>query len=314
MVRLEDILAKIEKYHPGDDLDLIRRAFAVSAREHRGQVRQSGEPFVNHPLAVADILADMKLDAVCVSVGLLHDVVEDTVVSIQEIEEQFGKDMAHIVDGVTKISQMSFYSREMEQAENFRKMFLAMVDDIRVVLIKLADRLHNMRTLQYLPAEKRHRIAEETMEIYGPIAHRLGMGKIRGELEDLAFSYLEPEAYNEIREDIDRKRKIRQDFLDEVRDIIIRKLQEHEIACTVESRIKRIYSVFQKIRKQKIPIEQVYDLLAVRIITGSVRDCYGALGIIHNLWRPVPGRIKDASEHISLDLLFPFCRILRIFI
>ena len=293
MAHLDDILGKVERYHPGDDLEIVRKAYAVSSKEHRGQLRQSGEPFMNHPLAVAEILADLKLDAVCVCVGLLHDVVEDTVISIDEIEKQFGKDIAHIVDGVTKISQISFYSKEMEQAENFRKMFLAMVDDIRVVLVKLADRLHNMRTLQFLSPERQHSIAQETMEIYAPIAHRLGMGKLRGELEDLAFSFMEPEAYQEIKQEIESKRKVREEFLDEVKELIVQKLQEHDTPCTVESRIKRIYSVYQKVKRQKISIEQVYDLMTIQIITGTVHDCYAALGIIHNLWRPVPGRIKD---------------------
>jgi len=293
MATFEEILETVGKYHPNDDLELIRRAFEFSARRHEGQVRKSGEPYVNHPLAVAEILAHMKLDAVCVSVGFLHDVVEDTSTSIEKIEELFGSDVAHIVNGLTKISQFQFDSREEQQAENFRKMFLAIVDDIRVVLVKLADRLHNMRTLRYLPLEKRQRIAQETMDIYAPIAHRLGMGKMRGELEDLAFSYLEPEAYQEINQGIESRRKVRQEFLDEVKEVINQKLQEHDIPCSVESRIKRNYSVYQKIKRQKIPIEQVYDLLAVRIITGTVRDCYAALGIIHNVWRPVPGRIKD---------------------
>ena len=293
MLALENILATVEKYHPNDDLEVIRQAYAFSAKEHRGQLRKSGEPYLNHPLAVAKILAEMKLDAACVSVGLLHDVVEDTLTPIEKIKEYFGNDIGQIVNGLTKISQFQFDSKEEQQAENFRKMFLAMVDDIRVVLVKLADRLHNMRTLQYLPSEKRLRIAQETMEVYAPIAHRLGMGKIRGELEDLAFSYLEPEAYEEIEKGIESKRKVKEEFLEDVKEIISQKLQEQEIPCTVESRIKRIYSVYQKIKKQKIPIEQVYDLMAVRIITGTVKDCYGALGIIHNLWRPVPGRIKD---------------------
>lgn len=186
MIRFEDILAKVEKFHPNEDLNILRRAYVFSAKEHHGQIRKSGEPYFNHPLAVADILAEMKLDAVCVTVGLLHDVVEDTSAPLEVIEEQFGKDVANIVNGLTKINQFQFYSKEEQQAENFRKMFLAMVDDVRVVLVKLADRLHNMRTLQFLPPEKRHRISLETMEIYAPIAHRLGMGKMRGELEDLA--------------------------------------------------------------------------------------------------------------------------------
>ena len=293
MADLEGILAVAEKNHPNDDFDIIRKAFAFAQQGHEGQVRKSGEPYLIHPLAVAWILAEMRLDAVCICVGLLHDVVEDTQTPIETIEAQFGKDVSQIVNGLTKINQFHFYSKEEEQAENFRKMFLAMVDDIRVVLVKLADRLHNMRTLQFLPPEKQHRIAQETLEIYAPIAHRLGMGKIRGELEDLAFSYLEPETYREIKETIESRYKVRQEFLDEVKEVIVQKLREHDIPGTVESRLKRIYSIYQKIKRQKIPIEQVYDLLAVRIITDTVKDCYAALGIIHNLWRPVPGRIKD---------------------
>jgi GTP diphosphokinase / guanosine-3',5'-bis(diphosphate) 3'-diphosphatase len=293
MADLESILAVAEKNHPNDDFDMIRKAFAFAQQGHEGQVRKSGEPYLIHPLAVARILAEMRLDAVCICVGLLHDVVEDTQTPIETIEAQFGKDVSQIVNGLTKINQFHFDSKEEEQAENFRKMFLAMVDDIRVVLVKLADRLHNMRTLQFLPSEKQHRIAQETLEIYAPIAHRLGMGKIRGELEDLAFSYLEPEIYREIKETIESRYKVRQEFLDEVKEVIVQKLREHDIPGTVDTRMKRIYSIYQKIKRQKIPIEQVYDLLAVRIITDTVKDCYAALGIIHNIWRPVPGRIKD---------------------
>ncbi len=293
MIRFDEVLAKVERSHPSDDLEVLRKAYRFSSKKHDGQSRESGEPYFNHPLAVADILADMKLDASCVSVGLLHDVVEDTVAPLEEIEENFGKDIANIVNGLTKISQFRFYSKEARQAENFRKMFLAMVDDIRVVLVKLADRLHNMRTLEFLPMERRQRIAQETMEIYAPIAHRLGMGKIRGELEDLAFATLDPEAHRQIRQEIEQKRRVRQNLLEEIKDRLTQQLQEHEIPCTLESRIKRIYSTHQKIKRQRIPIEQVYDLLALRIITGSVKDCYAALGIIHNLWQPVPGRIKD---------------------
>jgi guanosine-3',5'-bis(diphosphate) 3'-pyrophosphohydrolase len=293
MIQIEDILEKVRRYRPNEDLGALQRACEFAAKMHQGQVRKSGEPYLNHPLAVADILADLKLDTTSVCVGLLHDIVEDTLTTIEKIQDQFGPDVAHIVDGVTKISQFHFDSREEEQAENYRKMFLAVVDDIRVVLVKLADRLHNMRTLEFLEEEKQQRIARETMDIYGPIAHRLGMGKIRGELEDLSFQYLDPEAYRYIKDEIENKRKVSEEFLEEVKTILKGKLEEHNIACTVESRIKRIYSVFQKIKRQRIPIEQVYDLLAVRIITMSVQDCYGALGIIHNLWRPVPGRIKD---------------------
>src|SRR4029078_4705411 len=206
MIRLEDILDRVEKYHPGDNLDLIRRAYIFSAKEHKGQVRASGEPYLTHPLEVSNLLAEMKMDAVPVGVGLLHDVVEDTLVSLEEVERTFGSDVAHIVDGVTKISQIQFTSKEEKQAENFRKMMLAMTDDIRVIMVKFADRLHNMRTLQHLAADRREAIARETMDIYAPLANRLGMGKIRGELEDLSFSYLDPKAYPELKEDVDRDR------------------------------------------------------------------------------------------------------------
>jgi GTP pyrophosphokinase len=293
MIRLEDILAKVEKHHPGDNLDLIRRAYIFSAKEHKGQVRASGEPYLTHPLEVANILAEMKLDAVAVSVGLLHDVVEDTLVPIEEVENQFGPQTAHIVDGVTKISQIQFTSKEEKQSENFRKMLLAMTDDIRVIMVKFADRLHNMRTLQHLPSEKREAIARETMDIYAPLAHRLGMGRMRSELEDLAFSYLEPKSYQELKDVVEKKRKAHEVFLREVTQMVEQKMQENGIPCRTESRVKRLYSIFTKLRKQRITIDQVYDLLALRIITDSEQNCYTALGVIHGAWRPVPGRIKD---------------------
>jgi guanosine-3',5'-bis(diphosphate) 3'-pyrophosphohydrolase len=293
MIRLEDILAKVEKHHPGDNLDLIRRAYIFSAKEHKGQVRASGEPYLTHPLEVSNILAEMKMDATTVSVGLLHDVVEDTLVSLEDVEQIFGSDVAHIVDGVTKISQIQFTSKEEKQAENFRKMLLAMTDDIRVIMVKFADRLHNMRTLQYLPAERREAIARETMDIYAPLANRLGMGKIRGELEDLAFSYLDPKSYDELKQQVERKRRVHEAFLAEVTKVIEEKMREHGIPCYTESRIKRLYSIHQKLKKQRITIDRVYDMLALRIITDSVKNCYAALGVIHNTWRPVPGRIKD---------------------
>ncbi len=293
MIRLEDILAKVEKHHPGENLDLIRRAYIFSAKEHKGQVRASGEPYLTHPLEVANILAEMKMDAVTVSVGLLHDVVEDTLVSLKDVEAMFGPDVTHIVDGVTKISQIEFTSKEEKQAENFRKMLLAMTDDIRVIMVKFADRLHNMRTLQFLSGERREAIARETMEIYAPLANRLGMGKMRGELEDLAFSYLEPKSHQELKEAVERKRKSHEAFLAEVTRMVEGKMKEHNIPCHIESRVKRLYSIFVKLRKQRISIEQVYDLLALRIITDNIKNCYAALGVIHNTWRPVPGRIKD---------------------
>jgi GTP pyrophosphokinase len=293
MIRLEDILAKVEKHHPGDNLDLIRRAYIFSAKEHKGQVRASGEPYLTHPLEVANVLAEMKMDATTVSVGLLHDVVEDTLVSLDDVEKMFGADVAHIVDGVTKISQIQFTSKEEKQAENFRKMLLAMTDDIRVIMVKFADRLHNMRTLQYLSADRREAIARETMDIYGPLANRLGMGKIRGELEDLAFSYLDPHSYEELKAQVERKRRQHEAFLAEVTAAIEQKMRETGIPCYTESRIKRLYSIYVKLKKQHITIDRVYDLLALRIITDNVKNCYAALGVIHNTWRPVPGRIKD---------------------
>jgi GTP diphosphokinase / guanosine-3',5'-bis(diphosphate) 3'-diphosphatase len=293
MIRFEDILAKVEKHHPGDNLDLIRRAYIFSAKEHKGQVRASGEPYLTHPLEVSNVLAEMKMDAVTVSVGLLHDVVEDTLVSLADVEAMFGAEVAHIVDGVTKISQIQFTSKEEKQAENFRKMLLAMTDDIRVIMVKFADRLHNMRTLQFLSGERREAIARETMEIYAPLANRLGMGKMRGELEDLAFSYLEPKSYQELKEVVERKRKSHEAFLAEVTRMVDGKMKEHSIPCRIESRVKRLYSIFVKLRKQRISIDEVYDLLALRIITDNIRNCYAALGVIHNTWRPVPGRIKD---------------------
>ena len=293
MIRLEDILAKVEKHHPNDDFDLIRRAYIFSAKEHKGQVRASGEPYLTHPLEVANVLAEMKMDAVTVSVGLLHDVVEDTLVSLEDVERTFGPDVAHIVDGVTKISQIRFTSKEEKQAENFRKMLLAMTDDIRVIMVKFADRLHNMRTLQHLAGDRREAIARETLDIYAPLANRLGMGKIRGELEDLSFSYLEPKSYQELKDVVERKRKAHEVFLAEVTRIVEAKMKEHGIPCQIESRVKRLYSISLKLKKQRISIDEVYDLLALRIITDNDKNCYAALGVIHNTWRPVPGRIKD---------------------
>jgi GTP pyrophosphokinase len=257
------------------------------------QTRADGQPYLSHPLAVAHTLADMKLDTVSVATGLLHDVVEDTEADIGVIKTKFGAEIARIVEGLTKLSQLDFHSAEERQAENFRKMMLAMVDDIRVILVKLADRLHNMRTLDALPEEKRERIARETMDIYAPLAHRLGMSRIRGELEDLAFRYTDPVAYQEIRAALEKKRKVNEAFLAEVAEVLEKRMREHDIPVRLEGRVKRVYSIHQKLRRQRITIDQVYDLLAMRLVTATVKDCYAALGLIHNLWRPVPGRIKD---------------------
>jgi len=293
MVQFEDILRKVQGYRPADDLGLVRKAYELSASEHRAQKRLSGEPFLSHPLEVANILADMRLDPICLAAGMLHDVVEDTPTSIDRIRQEFGPEVARIVGGVTKISRLQALGREEQQAENLRKMVLAMVDDIRVVLVKLADRLHNMRTLEHLPPEKRQWIAQETLEIYAPIAHRLGMGKVRGELEDLAFRYIEPEAHEEMKKEVETRRKVSEDFLAEVYAQVGAKMKEHSIPARISGRIKRLYSIWQKLKRQHITFDQVYDLLAIRIITDSVKNCYAALGVIHNTWRPVPGRIKD---------------------
>ncbi|MFQ5929577.1 MAG: RelA/SpoT family protein [Acidobacteriota bacterium] len=293
MIRFEDLEEKVQRYHPNADLELLRKAYVFSAREHKGQVRRSGEPYLFHPLAVASILAEMKLDVACVSVGLLHDIVEDTLTSLDTIREYFGADIARMVDGVTKISQIQFSSRQEKQAENFRKLLLAMVDDIRVILVKLADRLHNMRTLQYLPPEKRKIIAQETLDIYAPIAHRLGMAKLRGELEDLAFNYLDPVAFQNISVQVEKKRAHSDKFIRKVMQAMQQRFEEQGIEAKMESRIKRVYSTYQKMKRQKISIDQVYDFIAIRVLVSTVRDCYTILGIVNNMWKPVPRRIKD---------------------
>lgn len=295
MIRIEDIVGKVSRNHPQADLDLLRRAYFFSAREHKGQTRASGEPYLVHPLEVANILADMRLDEVSVSTGLLHDVVEDTLVDLDTIRQYFGDEVTQLVNGLTKISQISNVSHEEQQAENVRKMLLAMVKDVRVVLVKLADRLHNMRTLQFLKPEKRKRIAQETMDIYAPIAHRLGMGKLRGELEDLAFQHLHPEDYRELTAQLEKRRPVNEAFLKEITASIEEKMHEAEVPYVrIEGRIKRLYSIWKKLWRQKIDLDQVYDLVAARVITpNEVRHCYAALGVIHNNWRPVPGRIKD---------------------
>ena len=293
VTRFRELLRKIRAYRPSDDLSLVKKAYDFSLEHHKGSERESGEPYLAHPLQVATILAEMRLDTTAIAAGLLHDVVEDTTVTVDEIKTEFGEQVAHIVEGVTKISKIDFASSEDAQAENVRKMVLAMMDDIRVVLIKLADRLHNMRTLKFLSPERQQKIARETLDIYAPIAHRLGMNKVRGELEDLAFQYVDPISYNQVKDAIELRRKEGEAFLAEVQGVIEQKLKENKIQARVEARIKRFYSIWQKLQRQRISIDQIYDMLALRIITQSETDCYAVLGIIHNQWRPVPGRIKD---------------------
>jgi len=294
MIRFEDLVEKVRSYSPDADLELLRRAYVFSAFEHKGQVRHSGEPYMVHPLEVADFLADLKLDVVAVAAGLLHDVVEDTLTTIERIHELFGPDVAHVVEGVTKISAIPFSSSEQRQAENFRKMLLAMVDDIRVILVKLADRLHNMRTLHHLPEERRVKIAQETLDIYAPIANRLGMSKVKNELEELSFRYLEPKRYEALRALVETRRRETEGAIEELKRTLRAKLDEAQVPVVqLDGRIKRLYSIANKLKRQRIDLDQVYDLIALRVVTKTVRDCYAALGIIHNTWSPVPGRIKD---------------------
>src|SRR6201997_136425 len=291
--RFEALLRHVQANRPTEDVSLIRKAWEFCFQQHQGKMRASGEPYIVHPLEVAEVLTEMKLDATAIAAGLLHDSVEDTPATNEEIGQKFGDQVAHIVEGVTKIDKIQFANREDRQAENVRKMLLAMVSDVRVVLIKLADRLHNMRTLEHLAADRQQAISRETLDIYAPLAHRLGMGKVRGELEDLSFRYVDPYTYEKVHEAVEARRKEGEQFLNGVEGLLMEKLRENNIKARVEWRIKRLYSINQKLQKSKISVDQVYDLLALRVITNSVPDCYAVFGLIHSVWRPVPGRIKD---------------------
>ena len=293
MIHFEEILEKVEAYNPNSDQELLRRAYVFSGLEHKGQVRRSGEPYLVHPLNVASILADLKADDVSIVVGLLHDVLEDTLTTKQAIAQQFGDEVADLVDGLTKIGKFSYVSREEEQAETFRKMLLAMISDLRVVLVKLADRLHNMRTLGFLPESKRREIARETLDIYAPIAHRLGMGSVKGELEDLAFLYLEPEAQEKLSREVARRMKVSETMIGDIRRRIEARLADAGIPAEVSGRMKRYYSIWLKMKRNGVEVAQLYDILAFRVVVPETRDCYATLGMVHQLWRPVPGRIKD---------------------
>ena len=292
-VRLEDIVERMQSYNADADVDLLRRAYIYSAKVHQGQTRLSGESYLNHPIEVAAILANLNLDAATVAAGLLHDTVEDTTATVDEIKTVFGDEVSRLVDGMTKLSRMELQSREQREAENFRKMIVAMANDIRVILIKLADRLHNMRTLKFLSPEKQKRIAQETLDIYAPLANRLGISKIKIELEDLSFSYLNPEAYRELSQKVMKRRIERETYINELIEIVRRQLAEHGYQGEVKGRPKHFYSIWQKMQKQGIAFEDVYDLIAIRIITDSKVNCYAILGLIHSLWTPVPGRFKD---------------------
>src|SRR5438270_4235075 len=291
--RVDELLEKLRKNRPSEDPWMVRRAYEIAAERHRDQLRSSGDPYLTHLLEVAHILADMRLDATTLTAALLHDAIEDTEYPVARIEERFGAEVARLVEGVTKIGRLNMMAPEARQAENVRKMLLAMVNDVRVVLVKLADRLHNMRTLDYLDPAKQQRISRETLDIYAPIAHRLGMGIVRGELEDLSFRYLEPESYLALQKEVSDKARVHKVFLEEVQGTIQSKLVENGIPAELEARVKGLYSLHRKIVRQERGLEQVYDLLAVRVISDSERNCYAALGVMHHIWRPVPGRFKD---------------------
>jgi len=284
---------QILSYNPSADLSLIRRAYDFARVAHEGQNRVSGEPFIFHPLGVAIILSDLELDLSTIAAGLLHDVVEDTDYTIGDIEQNFGPEIALLVDGVTKLGKLEFKTKEEQQAENFRKMFLAMAKDIRVILIKLADRLHNMRTLRYLPEEKQREKSLETLEIFAPLAHRLGISKIKWELEDIALRYMEPERYYELVTKVAKKRKEREEHINEMIVALRKRLTSAGISAEIQGRPKHFYSIYKKMTEKHKTFDQIYDLTAVRVIVKTIRECYGALGVIHTLWKPIPGRFKD---------------------
>jgi len=292
VTQLETLIEEIPKYQPGADLDVLARAYRFSA-SHQGQQRASGEPYLSHPLEVANLLVDFKMDVTTVTAGLLHDVLEDTAATKADLEREFGGEIAELVDGVTKIGKLAFSSREERQAENFRKMLVAMARDLRVLMIKLADRLHNMRTLDYLPSDRAKKIAQETLDIYAPLAHRLGMAKVKAELEDLGLRTLNPADYVDLQKRVAKRRLEREADINQVIAILQRKLSEVGIDSQIRGRPKHFYSIWKKMHDQGREFDEIYDLTAVRVITASVRDCYGALGVIHSLWKPVPGRFKD---------------------
>lgn len=290
---MEEILEKVASYSPSADLELIKKAYVFSAMAHKGQSRMSGEPYLNHPLGVADILAGMEMDAVTVATGLLHDTVEDTRTSIDDISGLFGEETAALVDGLTKLGKVTFNSKKEREAENFRRMLIAMAKDIRIIVIKLADRLHNMRTLSYLSPERQKGVAQETIDIYAPLAHRLGIGWVKTELEELAFKYLNPVEYERLLTQLDKESHERQQYIDEVKEIIEKKLTEHNVEGVVRGRPKHLYGIYKKIEQEKVDLERIYDIVGFRIIVNSIKECYETLGIVHSSWKPIPGRFKD---------------------
>ena len=290
----EELIASVRKYHPSTDISQIEKAYRIANNAHNGQVRKSGEPYIIHPLCVAIILAELELDKETIVAGLLHDVVEDTVMTDEQIKEEFGAEVALLVDGVTKLGQLSYDADKVEvQAENLRKMFLAMAKDIRVILIKLADRLHNMRTLKYMTPEKQKEKARETMDIYAPIAQRLGISKIKIELDDLSLKYLEPEAYYDLVHQIAQRKSVRDDYVQSLVEEVKQHIRAAGIPAQIEGRAKHFFSIYKKMKNQDKTLDQIYDLFAIRIIVDSVKDCYAALGVIHEMYKPIPGRFKD---------------------
>ncbi len=292
-ISIDDIIETVRKTQPGADLGLIQNAYLLACAAHEGQKRASGEEYIIHPLHVASIIADMHLDEATISAALLHDVVEDTTYTIEEMQEKFGDEVAMLIDGVTKLGQIEYKSKEEQQLENYRKLFLAMAKDLRVILIKLADRLHNMRTLRFMREDKQRRIARETIEIYAPMANRLGISNIKCELEDLCLRYLEPDIYYDLVESVKQKRQERQEFIDEAMAQLRERLAETDMKAEIRGRAKHFYSIYKKMRRDNKDISEIYDLSAVRVLVDSVRDCYGVLGVIHAMWKPMPGRFKD---------------------
>ena len=292
-VTIDAILEAVKRYQPNADTDLIRRAYELADAAHKGQKRVSGEDYIIHPLAVAKILTDLQIDDITISAAILHDVVEDTTHTLDEMRELFGEEVAMLIDGVTKLGRIQYKSKEEQQLESYRKMFLAMAKDIRVIMIKLADRLHNMRTLKYMREDKQKRIARETIEIYAPLANRLGISNVKWELEDLCLRYLDPKAYYDLVESVKQKRQERQAFIDEAHEQIVEKLEEAHITAEIRGRAKHFYSIYKKMKRDQKDISEIYDLSALRVLVDSVKDCYGVLGIIHAMWKPLPGRFKD---------------------
>lgn len=292
-VTINMILEAVKRYQPNADTDLIRRAYELADAAHKGQKRVSGEDYIIHPLAVAKILTDLQIDDITISAAILHDVVEDTTHTLDEMRELFGDEVAMLIDGVTKLGRIQYKSKEEQQLESYRKMFLAMAKDIRVIMIKLADRLHNMRTLKYMREDKQKRIARETIEIYAPLANRLGISNVKWELEDLCLRYLDPKAYYDLVESVKQKRQERQAFIDEAHEQIVEKLEEAHITAEIQGRAKHFYSIYKKMKRDQKDISEIYDLSALRVLVDSVKDCYGVLGIIHAMWKPLPGRFKD---------------------